>query len=121
MTATMAEGDAPDSQPSVRWDWQTNTFFVVLPVPEGVMEAKWTTSLTYVVRLREAGSDEWSFGFETPLTGCRFVGLKPDTEYEFEVRAKNQHGEGPPSTDRIRTNPEGDIGPPTSFWPTGWE
>lgn len=121
----MSTTDASDSQstPSVTWDGQTNTFFVVLPTPDGVVEAQWTTPLTYVVRIKEADSDEWSVGFETPLTGCQFVGLRPDTEYDFEVRAKNEHGESDPAITRIRTDPEGNIDPMNDnfSWPTGWE
>ena len=53
------------------------------------MEAKWNPNLTFVVRVREVGTDKWSFGFETPLTCCTLVDLKPDTEYEMQVRGKN--------------------------------
>ena len=48
--------------------------------------------------------------FATPLTGCGFVDLKPETEYEVEVRSKNEQGESDPVSARIRTNPEGSIG-----------
>jgi len=122
----MSTTDASDNQntPSVTWDGRTNTFFVVLPITPGeVVEAQWTTSLTYVARIKEADSDEWSVGFETPLTGCQFVGLQPDTEYDLEVRAKNEHGESDPATARVRTDPEGNIDPTNDnfIWPTGWE
>ena len=59
----------------------------------------------YVIRIREAGTEQWSFGFETPFPGCTFVDLKPDTEYELQVRAKNVSGEGEPVYIRIRTKP----------------
>ena len=80
-------------------------------------------SLTYVARIKEADSDEWSVGFETPLTGCQFVGLQPDTEYDFDVRAKNEHGESDPAIAKVRTDPEGNIDPTNHhfIWPTGWE
>ena len=47
--------------PDIKWDG--NTWFVTLPVEDGnVLEAKWSPPFTYVVRIREAGSDQWSFG-----------------------------------------------------------
>ena len=79
-----------------------------LPVQDGnVLEAQWKPGLTYVVRIREAGSGDWSFGFETPLTHFSFTNLKPDTEYEMQVRTKNAAGEGKPQSFRLRTNPTG--------------
>ena len=82
---------------------------MTLPVEDGnVLEAKWEPGLTYVIRIRESGTDQpWSFGFETPIPSCTFVDLKPDTEYELQVRAKNAAGEGPPSYLAMRTNPAG--------------
>ena len=59
--------------------------------------------------LREATAGNWSFGFETPLTACGFVGLKPDTEYEVEIRSKNASGESEPSLAKVRTSPEGGL------------
>ena len=105
---------ASQDRPPVSWDGRTKTFSIVLNTAgigdgEGV-EAEWTPPLTYVVRIREADSGEWSAGFETPLTGCGFVGLKPGTEYEFEVRSKNEHGESDPVLARARTDSEGSIG-----------
>jgi hypothetical protein len=67
------------------------------------------TTVTYVVRIREANSGSWSFGFETPLTSCGSVDLKPDTEYEVEIRSKNSSGESTPVLVKVRTHPEGDI------------
>ena len=79
-----------------------------LPVQEGnFLEASWKPGLTYVVRIREAGKETWSFGFETPLTHISLVDLKPDTEYELQVCARNAAGEGKPRLLRIRTNPAG--------------
>ena len=75
------------------------------------LEANWKPGLTYVIRIREAGTEEWSFGFETPLTHCSVVDLKPGTEYEMQVRAKNAAGEGEPRLVRIRTNPTGSAIP----------
>ena len=101
-------------KPPVSWNGQTDTFTIRLNGLKGRrdgknVEAKWTPPVTYVVRIREVGSSEWSYGFETPLTGCRFVGLKPDTEYEVALRSKNAHGESRPALIRHRT----DSPPPT--------
>ena len=100
-------------KPPVSWNGQTKTFSIVLSGLKGVedgVEAEWTPPITYIVRIREAATDNWSFGFETPLTGCGFVGLKPDTEYEIEVRSKNDHGESGPVLAKARTNAEGSLG-----------
>ena len=92
-------------QPAVRWDG--TTWFVTLPLQDGqVTDAKWELGLTYVVRIREKGAAEWGFGFETPVTGCTFTDLKPDTEYEVQVRTKTARGESAPTFTSIRTNPE---------------
>ena len=98
---------APSSGPEIKWDGKT--WFVTLPVEHGkLLEAKWEPGFTYVVRIREAGTGgPWSFGFATPIAGCTFVDLKPDTEYEVQVRAKNAAGEGEPAYLRMRTDPVG--------------
>ena len=102
----MPEGTNPN--PEIKWE--AKTWFVTLPVEHGkVLEAKWEPGLTYVIRIRESGTDQpWSFGFETPIPSCTFVDLKPDTEYELQVRARNAAGEGAPSFLTMRTNPAGD-------------
>lgn len=74
-----------------------------------MLEAKWEPGVTYLVRIREAGSEPWSFGFETPLTHFSFVDLKPDTEYEMQIRSKNASGLGEPTLVRMRTNPTGNT------------
>ena len=63
------------------------------------------------IRCSEQGvsGGSWSVGFETPLTACSFVYLKPDTEYEMEVRSKNTDGESEPVRLKVRTNPEGAL------------
>ena len=95
-----------NTSPEIKWDGKT--WFVTLPVENGqVLEAKWEPGLTYVIRIREAGTQAWSFGFETPIASRTFVDLKPDTEYELEVRAKHAAGEGPPSFLAMHTNPTG--------------
>ena len=97
------------AQPKVRWD--DNTWHVTLPLDDGkVVDAKWKPGVTYVVRIRELSTEQWSFGFETPVTSFTFVDLKPDTEYEFQLRTKTVTGEGPPSFFRVRTDPTGDSG-----------
>lgn len=102
-------------RPPVSWNGSTRTFSIVLSGLKGIgagdgIEAEWTPPITYVVRIREANDRDWSFGFETPLTGCGFVGLKPDTEYEVEVRSKNDYGESSPVLARVRTTSEGSLG-----------
>ena len=96
----------------VSWNGITKTFSIVFSGIEGRddLEAEWAPPVTYVVRIREANNGGWSFGFETPLTGCGFVDLKPDTEYEIEVRSKNATGEGDPAVIRVRTSPDGSLG-----------
>ena len=96
----------PNTSPEIKWDGKT--WFVTLSVEHGkVLEAKWDPGLTYVIRIREVGSPDWSFGFETPVPSCAFVDLKPDTEYEKQFRAKNSAGEGTPAHLRVRTDPVG--------------
>ena len=101
---------ATQTQPSPRIQWDGTTWSVRLPVQEdNVVEASWKPGLTYVVRIREAGTAAWSFGFETPLTHFSFVDLKPDTEYEMQVCARNASGEGKPQLIRIKTSPIGNT------------
>ena len=101
------------SKPPVSWDGRARIFSIVLDGLEGTeggIEAEWSPPVTYVVRIREVGTTEWSVGFETPLTGCGFVDLKPNTEYEMEVRSKNSQGKSGPVSIKVRTNPEGSVG-----------
>ena len=91
--------------------WEDNQWSVTLPLEDGrVVNATWKPGITYVVRIREAGAEDWSFGFETPITSFTFIDLKPDTEYELQVRTKNAAGEGAPAFFNIRTGPTGDAG-----------
>ena len=94
--------------PEIKWDGKT--WFVSLPVDGRVLDAEWIPNFTYVVRVREVGTEQWSVGFETPLTHCTVVDLKPDTEYEMQLRAKNDSGESEPTYSKARTNPEGIFG-----------
>lgn len=95
--------------PQIKWDGKE--FFVTLPLEKGeALDAKWNPGLTYVVRVREVGEEEWSIGFETPLTSCTVVDLKPDTDYEMQVRAKNAAREGKPAILKARTSPHGEFG-----------
>ena len=103
------------SKPPVSWNGKTKTFSIVLSGLKGIggedgIEAEWSPPITYVVRIREVNTSNWSVGFETPLTGCGFVDLKPNTEYEIEVRSKNVHGESGPVLAKVRTSPEGSLG-----------
>lgn len=88
--------------PPVAWDADAKTFKISL----GGIDAEWQPPYTYVVRIREYPGGEWSVGFESPLTGCDFQDLKPDTDYEVEVRAKNSAGLSEPNKRTFRTLPE---------------
>ena len=91
--------------------WEDNQWSITLPLEDGrILNASWKPVVTFVVRIKEAGEPDWSFGFETPITSFTFVDLKPDTEYELQVRAKNAAGEGDPAFFGIRTGPTGDSG-----------
>ncbi len=102
------------SKPPVLWDANTGTFSITLSGlrdlgANDTIEAEWKPAITYVVRIRELNEGNWSIGFETPLTACSFVNLKPDTEYEVEVRTKNSSGQSEPVRRNLRTNPEGAL------------
>ncbi len=61
-----------------------------------------------MMRIREHGTNRpWGFGVETPIPGCTFVDLKPDTQYELQIRAKNAAGDGPPSYLAMRVDRAG--------------
>ena len=113
----MAQPDwsaSTQNRPPVSWNQDERTFFIVLgglegPKGEDTLEAEWKPARTYVIRIREANGGSWSIGFETPLTGCGFVDLNPDTEYEVEVRPKDAQGEGDPILMKIHTGLEGDL------------
>ncbi len=105
---------AKQDRPPVSWDGRTGTFSIVLNTVgngngDGV-EAEWIPPITYIVRFRKAGDNKWSIGFVTPLTGCGLVDLEPDTEYEIEIRAKNEHGESDPLLAKVRTDALGTVG-----------
>ena len=103
---------AQESGKSPQIKWEDNEWSITLPLEDGrVLNATWKPGVTYVVRIRETGEDmDWSFGFETPITSFTFVDLKPDTEYELQVRTKNAAGEGAPAFFSIRTDPAGGAG-----------
>ncbi len=106
-------------QPSAKWDSKSRKFEVSLPTPDGVFDASWISTPSFVVRIQEKGSDEWSPGFETPFNSCTFTGLKPNTAYILEVRAKNDAGESEPAYIELRTLPDGTLsgGGPVPNWP----
>ena len=94
------------TNPNLEWDGTTVS--VSLPDKRGrVMQAQWKPTITSVVRIREVGVEEWSPGFEIPFSRCRFVGLKPGTEYEIKVSHKNAAGEGKAAYTKHKTRPEG--------------
>ena len=102
------------TKPPVIWNANTKTFSIVLSGlrdfgGKDTLEVEWKPPFTYVVRIRESIGGSWSIGFETPLTACSFVDLKPDTEYEVEVSPKNSTGESEPVRLNVRTNPEGAL------------
>lgn len=66
-----------------------------------------TPEVKYVIHIREEGTDHWGFGFVTPLTGCGFENLKPNTKYEVELRSKNIHGLSPPVNIHFSTDESG--------------
>lgn len=105
----MSGSNRGEAGPRIRWDGRDCV--VTLPMAGGGnLEAKWTPETTYVVRIRESGTGEWSFGFETPVAGGTFRGLRPDTEYEVEFRLRGPSGEGDPIPARFRTDPAGQGG-----------
>ena len=90
-------------------EWTDGEFRVSLPVQGGMIDAKWRPNTTSVIRIRRLGADAWSPGFETPLNGCTFVGLQPNTEYEIQVTHKTVAGEGPPANLRCMTRSDGGV------------
>ena len=101
-------------KPPVQWNGES--FDICLPWPADEQRQEWLEvgvrpQVTYVVRVREPGTEEWLVGVETPLTSCTFRDLKPDTEYEMEVRAKNKEGESIPAVITCRTGPDGAVEP----------
>ena len=70
----MSRANSPDIK------WEDGTRFVTLPLEDGkTIEASWKPGLTFVVRIGEAGSEDWSFGLKTPITSFTFLDLKPDS------------------------------------------
>ena len=96
------------SAPTV--EWREGELKVSLPLHGGTVDANWRPATTTVVRIRQAGTENWSPGFETPLDGCSFVGLEPDTECDIQVTHKNAAGEGLPIELKCRTKSNGDVG-----------
>ena len=99
------------NSPPVSWDANTREFVIRLDglghsVEEPNVEARWKPQVTYVVRIRKAGTDSWSPGFETPMTSHDFTDLEPDTEYEVSIQSKNDAGVSEPVLTTFRTKPE---------------
>ena len=89
-------------------EWDGTTLSVSLPDKRGrVLKASWDPAVTSVIRIKESETDEWSPGFETPLSRCTFVGLKPGTEYDVQLTHKNSAGESKPVYSKVRTKAEG--------------
>ena len=100
-------------EPKIEWDGKK--WLAVLPLDEQVLETSFKPPYTYVWRVRESGTAEWSVGFETPYGNCTFANLKPDTEYQVRVCAKNDAGEGNPAYSEAKTNSEGRFDNVISF------
>ncbi len=97
------------ASPKITWDGKA--WHVSLPVDDGrTIDARWESSVTHVIRIREKGSVPWGPGFESPLPTCTFVDLEPGVVYEVEIRAKTADGEGDPLTITINTNETDDRG-----------
>lgn len=89
--------------PVLKWDGEM--IHVSLPDKLGrTLEARWSPTITSVVRIRESGSETWSPGFETPFNKCSFVDLKPETEYDVQVTHKNVVGESEPAITTFKTD-----------------
>ena len=89
-------------RPSPSIEWKNGEFAVTLPMPGGQeVRASWKPTTTTVIRVREVGTEEWSFGVETPLNSINIIGLDPKRDWEAELRHKNQSGEGPPARIRV--------------------
>lgn len=105
---TTMDQEMSSSTEDPRLEWNGTTASVSLPDKRGrVLRASWDPAVTSVVRIKESEADEWSPGFETPLSTCTFVGLKPDTEYDVQLTHKNSAGESEPAYSKMRTKAEG--------------
>ena len=90
--------------PVLMWDGE----MISVSLPDKVgrsLEVRWSPTVTTVMRIREAGTEAWSPGFETPFNWCSFVNLKPDTEYDVQVTNKNDLGESEPAITSMKTAP----------------
>ena len=104
-------------RPPILWDAKTKTFSIflenllknkkLLRKGRDSIQAEFSPPITYVARIKEAGATNWIIGIETPLTECTFCELKPNTEYEVEIRAKNEHGESEPASAKVKTGGDG--------------
>ena len=116
MSSHTKHGGRVENQPlPISWD-QNNRMFTILlrgfvrTEETQQLEIKWSPHFTYVVRIREVGEQKWSYGFETPVTGCGFSGLSPNTEYEFKLTTKNSQGiESSPVYIRAHTTSDGSL------------
>lgn len=74
----------------VKWDSKEKQFLVTL---YGIMEdpnekiaIKYSPSVLYEVRIREASSESFSPAFVTPLSSVSFQGTRPDVDYEVTMQ-----------------------------------
>ena len=99
------------SEPPVSWDSNENSFTIVIrrtkqDGSEETLEAEWRPPVLSVVRIREKKDVEWGPGVVLPVTSCRFVGLKPNTEYEAQLSELQGEHERVVEVISVRTNPE---------------
>ena len=95
--------------PRIQWDGSICT--ITLPMSGGgTLTAEWQPDITYAVRIKEANTQQWSVGFETPVGGSTFRHLKPDTEYEVEIAVCGSANDLEPVYIAFRTDPAGQGG-----------
>ena len=98
----------------LRWDKNEHALELALRMPvtikrDELLDLKIRQISTFMARIRQLGERDWSVGFETPLKGCTFRRLKPNTEYEIELRAIVGDLEGEPALLTAQTNEDGRI------------
>ena len=109
MGGDLSNTDKDNPTPQIQWNGSVCT--VTLPMAGGGdLTAEWKPKTTYITRIRKAGSEDWSVGFETPVGGGTFRWLEPDTEYEVELTVRDPVAEVLPAYARFRTGPAGEGG-----------
>ena len=105
----MGKSEHEELVPRIHWDGKTCK--ATFPMFGGSkLTAEWEPDTTPTIRIREVGTETWSIGFETPVGGGVFHGLKPDTEYEVEYVIRGPLSDGQPVIKRVRTSPAKQAG-----------